>query len=118
MTVVGSKGDLGPRVRDVYSTTDNRHRQAHAQVRSGPTADSCIATIGGLFDHLIGAGEHCFRNGKTNDFRGLEIDRRVEFSWLRYSIARVLPKTQPSSLNRCSKAAAHSFMVEDDPDPR
>jgi hypothetical protein len=40
-------------------------RERVLDVRFGPKADSCSAAKSVLFDHLIGAREHCRRNNET-----------------------------------------------------
>jgi hypothetical protein len=61
------------------------------------------------FDHAIGAGEQRRWHAEAERLRSLEIG---------YSMATVLPTTQRSSLNRCTKAAAPSGAAEGVAEPR
>jgi hypothetical protein len=46
----------------------------------------------GLFDHLIGAGEHSLRNNKAERFGGLEVDDQLDFRNLdNRQISRLCP---------------------------
>src|SRR5262245_64353728 len=48
-------------------------------------------TSRGLFDHLVGAGEYCRRNGEAQRLRGLEVDRELVLGrCLHRKIARLL----------------------------
>ena len=50
--------------------------------QTGPIPDSCAAALGALFDHLIGAREHCGRDRETERLRNLEVDNKLEFGGL------------------------------------
>ena len=47
---------------------------AQADVRFVPIADTPP-----LFDHLVGAGKYCRRNGEAERLRGFEIDHKFVF---------------------------------------
>src|SRR6516164_6882351 len=42
-----------------------------------PKADSCSAAILSLFDHLVGTGKYCRRNGEAECFCGFKIDHQL-----------------------------------------
>ena len=46
-------------------------------VRFVPKADSCSAAILSLFDHLVGTGKYCRRNGEAECFCGFKIDHQL-----------------------------------------
>jgi hypothetical protein len=43
----------------------------------------CAAAKMSLFDHLVGYGEHPWRNGQAKKFRGLHINHQLESRGLR-----------------------------------
>ena len=45
---------------------------ANRHIRFGPIAD-----IRKLFDHIVGAGEYCRRNGEAQCLSGLEVDNQL-----------------------------------------
>ena len=44
------------------------------KLRDGPGSDSCTAANGGLFDDLVGDGEHLIRYRESKHAGGLKID--------------------------------------------
>ena len=46
-------------------------------VRFVPKADSCSAAILSLFDHLVGTGKYCRRNGEAECFCDFKIDHQL-----------------------------------------
>jgi hypothetical protein len=53
-------------------------REISSFLGSGPTGDTCIATIGRLFDQLIGASKQRRGHGKAQRLRSLEIDDEIK----------------------------------------
>src|SRR6266511_6312525 len=67
MSALPSKADVDPRSCDVAKV---------------PGSDICSAANCGLFDHLVGNGEHARGNVEAKRFCGLEIDDKLEFGRL------------------------------------
>ena len=64
---------------------------ATRHVRYVPIADSCSATKGSLFDHLVGASEHRVRHGETKRLGRLQINRQIVLGWrLHRQVGRLL----------------------------
>ena len=69
-------------------------------VRFVPIADIGTDLVGQLFDHLIGAAEHCRRNCEAECFRGLEVDDQLELDRLRDGqVGRLGPFENPSGVD-------------------
>src|SRR3984893_12048785 len=57
-----------------------------------PPTDSCTAANTALFDHLVGAGEHCSWDGEAKRLGRLEIDDEIEFGGLfDWDVGRLRP---------------------------
>jgi hypothetical protein len=69
MTAVGSHSS--PLARPVYL------QQRTYLVTTGTAVECQTRTLQDLFDHLVGAGEHGWRDGQARRFRGLEVDHQL-----------------------------------------
>src|SRR5262245_41475710 len=87
MSALGSEADMcSAQVHVCFTPNSDRKSGLPAKVMSAlpPRADMCgarahvcyglIADIGQSFDHRIGAGEYCGRNGEAQCLRGFKID--------------------------------------------
>ena len=55
-----------------------------------------------LFDHLVGYGEHAWRNGQAKKFRGLYIDDQLEFRGLRdWQVCRLFAFENAAHIDAC-----------------
>src|SRR5712671_184892 len=62
------------------------------EVRKVPQTDSCTAANKALFDHLVGAGEHCSWDGEAKRLGRLEIDDEIKFGGLfDWDVGRLRP---------------------------
>ena len=70
-------GDNNPVALVVPSSVTRLHGTLSANCHDVPTGNSCTATIGGLFDHLVGAAEQCRGDIDAGCLGGIEVDDQL-----------------------------------------
>ena len=75
----GLKADIGAHPRHVRFTPKSGHWNSAARCPLCAKSGQSAAQQSGLFDHLVGAGEHDRRHGEAERLGDLEVDDKIEF---------------------------------------